>query len=137
MKETYVKIIFKTEKVFQKMGETNKSISSLNYVFDLKKKVLFTKVFNKPFEWVVFFLLLLPFFIIFYLLFLYRSQRVIASAIYCVSYIARYCTQYTSWYKRLCSIQNCVKMSKTASAARCSQYSLIFFESNLVWFQSL
>ena len=36
----------KTEKVWviftQKMGETNKSIFSLNNVFDLKKKVLFT-----------------------------------------------------------------------------------------------
>ena len=40
----------KTQKVFQKMGETNKSILSLNNVFDLKKKVLFTlNVFKKAF----------------------------------------------------------------------------------------
>ena len=32
----------KTEKVFQKIGETNKSILSLNNVFNLKRKVLFT-----------------------------------------------------------------------------------------------
>ena len=50
LKKAYVKITFKTEKVFQKMGETNISILSLNYVFDLKKKVLFTNAFNKPFE---------------------------------------------------------------------------------------
>ena len=40
----------KTEKVVQKMGETNKCILPLNNVFDLKKKVLFTlNVFKKTF----------------------------------------------------------------------------------------
>ena len=39
------------------MGETSKSIMSLNNVFDLKKKVFFTlNVFKKPFGWVAFFL---------------------------------------------------------------------------------
>ena len=38
------------------MGETNKSILSLNNAFDLKKKMVFTlKVFKKPFGWVLFF----------------------------------------------------------------------------------
>ena len=42
------------QKVFQKIGEPNKSILSLNNVFDLKKKVLLTlNVFKKPFGWVV------------------------------------------------------------------------------------
>ena len=36
------------------MGETKKSILSLNTAFDFKKKVLFTlNVFKKPFGWVV------------------------------------------------------------------------------------
>ena len=40
-----------------KNGETNKSILSLNNVFDLKKKVLFNlNVLKKPFGWVVLFL---------------------------------------------------------------------------------
>ena len=44
----------KTDEVFQKMGETNKSILSLNNVFDLKKKMLFSlNVLKKPFGWVV------------------------------------------------------------------------------------
>ena len=38
------KLYSKSEKVFQKMGESNKSILSLNNVFDLKKKTIF--VFN-------------------------------------------------------------------------------------------
>ena len=47
----------KTDEVFQKMGETNKSILSLNNVFDLKKKVLFNlNVLKKPFGWVALFL---------------------------------------------------------------------------------
>ena len=57
----------KTDEVFQKMGETNKSILSLNNVFDLKKKVLFNlNVLKKPFGWVVLFLS------IFFIHFLYR-----------------------------------------------------------------
>ena len=46
----------KTERVFQKMGETNKSVLSLNKEFDLKKKVLFgLNVFKKPFSFDHFF----------------------------------------------------------------------------------
>ena len=42
------------------MGETNKSILSLNNEFDLKKRVLFTlNGFKKLFGWVVFFLTIL------------------------------------------------------------------------------
>ena len=42
------------------MGETNKSILSLNNEFDLKKGVLFTlDGFKKLFGWVVFFLTIL------------------------------------------------------------------------------
>lgn len=45
------------QKVFQKMAETNKSIMSLNSVFDLNKKMLFIlNVFMKLFGWVAFFL---------------------------------------------------------------------------------
>ena len=41
-------MIFKDREVFQKIGETNKSILSLDNVFYLKKKVLFTSnVFKK------------------------------------------------------------------------------------------
>ena len=42
------------------MGETNKSILSLNNEFDLKKRVLFAlDGFKKLFGWVVFFLTIL------------------------------------------------------------------------------
>ena len=48
--------IQKTEKVFQKTGQTNKSILLLDNLFDLKKEVLFSlNAFTKSFGWVLFF----------------------------------------------------------------------------------
>ena len=63
----------KTESISKK-GKTNKSILSLNNVFDLKKKVLFTlNVFKKPIGWVVFFLSI--FFSNIYIFYLYIGNK--------------------------------------------------------------